>query len=137
MGGITKKAVVTEAPPGSGWRAREAITPPPQSTSRSTSLPRLASDPEIDAITNLSEVVTELARLSDGSVVPELSRAITREDDLNPEEAFITSLLGMNVSLEMILDMSPLAEDETVRVLARLVTRGLVTVPAPRRSAAP
>jgi hypothetical protein len=100
-------------------------------------LPRLqgAPDGEAEASTGLSDVVGELARLSDWSSsdwssVPERTLAAWGDLDVGPEDAYVASLIAANVNINGIVAMSCLSEDDTLDALARLVILGLVTVPA-------
>jgi hypothetical protein len=94
-------------------------------------LPRLQSSPDLegDTSTCLSELVGELARLSDRSSVPERTVALPPGIDIGPGEAYVASLINPDVNIDMILSMSPLSDDETLGALARLVSLGLVTIP--------
>jgi hypothetical protein len=74
----------------------------------------------------MSSVVRELALLSDPLSVPILARPIGHADGLAPQEAYVASLLGATMTVQMIVDVSPMNEDETMRFLARLVSAGIV-----------
>lgn len=96
-----------------------------------TALPRLQSSPSIsDGTTSLSDVIVELARLSERGSVPRLLRDVTPDDELAPQESFIIQLVFMGLDVETILDTSPLSEDVTLRFLARLVESRIITVQA-------
>jgi hypothetical protein len=93
-------------------------------------LPRLNADScrEISAATRVSDVVEELARLSDPSCVPRMARPIVSDDGLLPAEAFLASLIDHQFSVQTILDMSPMQEDATLKCLAKLVTSRIVVL---------
>ncbi len=79
--------------------------------------------------TGVSDVIVELARLSDTRRIPRLMRDLAHASSpLSQPEAFIASMVGTNLSIQAILDMSPMGEDETLRFLARLVTDRVITV---------
>jgi hypothetical protein len=94
-------------------------------------LPRLGSAPDNESGTStfLSEVCGELARLSDRQSVPRLTRLVTADVPLTPEESFILSLVGTNISVANVVQRSPLTEDETLHFLARMITTGLIEIP--------
>lgn len=117
-----------ERQPESGVRRSTLrAIPPPPAPRRTTTMPQVysADDP---GETALNEIVRELARLSDPLSVPVLARPIEPDDCLGPQEAYIASLVGESMTVQSIVDVSPLEEDETVRFLARLVTKRLVTI---------
>jgi hypothetical protein len=103
-------------------------------------LARLESSPDLNdddwdeagepaQTTGVSDVVAELARLSDPARIPRLNAdvvGLTR--GLSQPEAFIASLVGTNLSIQAILDMSPMGEDETLRFLARLITDRVISL---------
>jgi hypothetical protein len=95
-------------------------------------LPRLQSSPDLeaDASTRLSDVVGQLARLSDWSSVPERTRQHEANIDVSPEDAYVASLIAADVNIDGIVGASCLSEDDTLDALARLVIFGLVTIPA-------
>jgi hypothetical protein len=105
-------------------RTLRAGPPPP---SRRPTLPQLY-EAEPSGETKMTEVVRQLARLSDPTSVPVLTRPIGVADGLGPQEAYVASLLGETMTVQMIVDVSPMSEDETVRFLARLVTTGIVSL---------
>jgi hypothetical protein len=79
------------------------------------------------SMTDVSEIVPELAQLSNPSNVPKLKRQLSDGDVVSAPEAYIVSLIESSMSLQAILDVSPMKEDQTLRFLARLITSGLVT----------
>ena len=83
---------------------------------------------EVTGLTGVSDVIAELARLSDPSCVPRLKHELSRKDVLSPPERFVASLVDSNKTMKRILDMSPLREDDTLRFLAGLVQKGLLSV---------
>jgi hypothetical protein len=87
--------------------------------------------------TGVSSVVSELARLADRECVPRITRDLREAATPSQPEALVVSLLGDDVTLGAILEMSPLKEDDTLRFLARLVTDGFVALspPSPASSA--
>jgi hypothetical protein len=114
-----------EGGPESGVRNRTLRADPPPPSGRTKTLPQIYAAEE-SGETAMSEVVRQLALLSDPLSVPILTHPIGPEDGLEPQEAYLASLLGTNMTVQMIVDVSPLSEDETVRVLARFVTNGFV-----------
>lgn len=93
-------------------------------------LPRLNADSvrEITAATSVSDVVEELARLSDPTCVPRIARPIGEGDGLAPAEAFLASLMNHQFNVQTILDMSPMQEDATLKCLAKLITSRIVVL---------
>jgi hypothetical protein len=92
-------------------------------------LPRLNdSCREFTAATSVSDVVHELARLSDPNCVPRMARPILSDDGLAPPEAFLASLVTHQFNVKAILDMSPMQEDATLKCLAKLVTSRIVVL---------
>jgi len=65
------------------------------------------------------------------SAVPELARPIEEllGEALRPEEFFLLSRLDGHWSVSDVVEIAPMREVETVRVLRRLVRRGLVRIP--------
>jgi hypothetical protein len=111
---------------------------PPPSTERLSEggVPRLHSDSVAEfTATNVSDLVSELARLWDPSSVPRMTRPVSAADRLAPPEAFVASLVSNDISLQTLVDLSPMQEDATLRCLARLVTSRIVALhraaPAP------
>ncbi len=88
-------------------------------------LPRFGSIPDYGA-TDVSEVVTDLARLADMSTVPRLVED-TSWAELDDAQAWMVDVVRLGMCVQAILDMSPLGEEETLRVLAALVGKGIVT----------
>ncbi|MBP7149329.1 MAG: DUF4388 domain-containing protein [Acidobacteria bacterium] len=70
-------------------------------------------------------------------VVPELSRPLVEltGEALRPEEFFLMSRLDGHWSLRDVVEIAPMREVETIRVLRRLVRRGLIRLPAVARKA--
>jgi hypothetical protein len=104
------------------------------SAPRQDALPRLQSSPDLEntqAPTCVSDVVVDLARLSDRSSVPRLAGPIGDDLDMTPQESDVASFVATGTTLGGILERSPLTEDETLRCLARLITLGIVVVEAP------
>jgi hypothetical protein len=97
-------------------------------------LPRLGSIHDIDVecetnvSTSVSEVPTNLAPVADTTSVP---RPAPTNDSaspaLDPFEAWMFSVVRLGMCVQGIIDISPLSEDETLTLLARLVSKGLVT----------
>jgi hypothetical protein len=107
--------------------------PPSSAPSSVARLRHSYSDEDLVGQTGVSDLIADLARLSDPSCIPRLNRALSKNDVLSPPEAFLASLVDANMSMQSILDMSPLPEDNTLRFLARLIEKGLVTLmDAPR-----
>jgi hypothetical protein len=103
----------------------------PTSSSVPASVARLRSsysDDDLVGQTGVSDVIADLARLSDPTCIPRLNRPLSRSEVLSPPEAFVASLVDANLNMQSILDMSPLPEDDTLRFLARLIERGLVSL---------
>lgn len=96
-------------------------------------LPRFGSFADAaEAATSVSTVVADLARLADMSTVPRvLDHAGWAE--LTPQQQWMASVVRLGMCVQAILDMSPLAEEETLRLLATLVSKRVVTC-APRPS---
>jgi hypothetical protein len=93
-------------------------------------LPRLQSshDLESSATTLMTDVVSELARLSDLANVPTMSHPLGPEMQLTEDEARVVSLIGHGHDLAAILRLSPVAEEATLQIIARLVTIGTVAI---------
>jgi hypothetical protein len=79
------------------------------------------------SMTDVSEIVPELAQLSKLSNVPKLTRPLSANDITTVPEAHIVALIETSMSVQAILDESPLREEQTLRFLARLITSGLLT----------
>jgi hypothetical protein len=79
-----------------------------------------------DAETNVSEVITDLARLSDLTSVPRVCDPHGLAD-LDEPAMWMVSVVRLGMCVQAILDMSPISEEETVRLLARLVGTRIVT----------
>jgi hypothetical protein len=125
----TRLTVDWEAPP-SGVRH---VEPPPPVTF-------LDDDDVVEDIddsaeaTGVSDVVGELARLANPSCSPYLNRPVSGDDVLTPPEAFIASLVEAKMPMQTLIDMSPMPEDATVRFLATLVEKGIVSLALPART---
>jgi hypothetical protein len=76
--------------------------------------------------TSVSDVICDLARLSDPSSIPRLAGAIAWED-LDRSEAWAVSLVAAGMSVQAILEVSPLEEEQTLRLLANLVSARTIT----------
>lgn len=65
--------------------------------------------------------------------VPRLARPLEEltNEPLRPEEFFLLSRLDGNWTIRDIVDIAPAREVETLRVLRRLIRRGLILVPQP------
>jgi hypothetical protein len=73
-------------------------------------------------------VISALARLADPASIPQLNHDLSGELKLSPPEACVATLVDAHLSMRAILDMSPLREDDTLQLLANLVTKGVVTI---------
>jgi hypothetical protein len=125
-----QEIVPDTTPPESGIVPAQAYPGAPKELS---TLPRLqtGSDRDSSASTLMSELVADLARLSSLYLVPKLVRPIGPDLNLTPAEAYIASLIGRELAVSTIVDVSALEEDETLRCLATLITGGIATI-APR-----
>jgi hypothetical protein len=92
-------------------------------------LPSLASKsiPDDDGPTGVSDLITDLAGLSDGSNTPRLRGAV-EWSDLGEAEAWLVSMVTAGFTIEALLQMSPLGEEATMRVLAKLITSRTITL---------
>jgi hypothetical protein len=110
----------------SGISVVSAPTPPPSSGV----LPRLHTSPDREgsATTLMTDLVEDLARLSNLFAIPRLTRPVDRSVSLTPREAYVASLIGRDVSLATLLDLSPMSEDDTLHFLARLITLGIARI---------
>jgi hypothetical protein len=74
--------------------------------------------------------VSDLARLSDAESIPCTQREVSADDALSPPEAYLAGLVAADavMSVGMLVDISPMSEEETFRSLARLVTTGIIRV---------
>jgi hypothetical protein len=99
--------------------------------SRHSDLPSLQSHSDVDGscTTLMSQVISELAALSDPKRSPRLLRPIGTDIQMTSEEAVIASLLCENKTLGAIVDESPLDEEATFDFLARLVMHGILVIP--------
>jgi hypothetical protein len=99
-------------------------------------LPRLGSAPELEGQTATvqGQVVSDLARLSDRSSVPRLVRPSSFDPSArSDDESYLVALVGTKIDIDTLLRMSPLSEDDTLRLLARLITDGVIEIPAATR----
>jgi hypothetical protein len=71
--------------------------------------------------THVSDVMGDLARLADGSGTPRLRGAI-EWNELDQSEAWAVSLVAAGFTVQAIQEMSPLDEDSTTELLAKLIT---------------
>jgi hypothetical protein len=71
--------------------------------------------------THVSDVMGDLAKLADGTGTPRLRGAI-EWNELSETEAWAVSLVAQGFTLQAIQQMSPLDEDATTELLAKLVT---------------
>ena len=92
-------------------------------------IPSLASQPPLEGNDNtrVSDIVGELARLSDATSVPRLRGAV-EWTDLAPSEAWLVSIVREGLPLEGIMKTSPLGEEETLRLLASLIDARVITL---------
>jgi hypothetical protein len=88
-------------------------------------LPRFGSIPD-HGTTEVNEVVTDLARLANMSTVPRLVEPIEWAD-LDATQSWMVDVVKLGMCVQAILDMSPVGDEETLRVLAALVGKGVVT----------
>jgi hypothetical protein len=117
---VRRKPAPTSSPDSGVRRVLPPAVAPPRRL-----VPRLHDESESET-TRVSEEVAQLALLSDLSSVPWLVRPV--DFPMTHAEAYLTSLLRTGFDLATLLDMSPLAHDDTFRFLARLVTMGAVNV---------
>ncbi len=92
-------------------------------------IPSLASQPPLEGNDNtrVSDIIGDLARLSDASSVPRLRGAV-EWTDLAPSEAWLVSIVREGMPLEGIMQTSPLGEEETLRLLASLINARVITL---------
>jgi hypothetical protein len=101
------------------------------------SIPRLDSmsdTRETASHTGVSDVVGDLARLANVMSVPRIVDVTGGRVSLDPSESWMLSIVRLGMCVQGILDMSPLEDDETLHILARLVGLRLVTIDPPRRN---
>ena len=89
------------------------------------SLPSATSWHDDSADTNVSDVVGDLARLADPTSTPRASQVVSLT--LEPAESWMLAVVRLGMCVQAILDISPLPEDETLRLLARLIGKRVVT----------
>jgi len=70
--------------------------------------------------TDVSDIADDLARLSMPTSVPSLRGAI-EWNDLTPAEAWIVSVVSAGFTVRAIVEVSPLSEEDTLTLLARLI----------------
>jgi hypothetical protein len=90
-------------------------------------LPSVVDSRTRDSVTEENEIVPELAHLSNFWNIPKLKRPLSRSDVASPSEAYVVSLIETSMSVQAILDVSPMGEEQTLRFLADLITSGVVT----------
>ena len=78
--------------------------------------------------TDVSDVVADLALLANGMSVPRIMSPLKLARELDPEELWMCRMVRVGMCVQGILDLSPLDEDETLRILARLVGLRVVTL---------
>jgi hypothetical protein len=99
--------------------------PPPLPPPRGEhGLPRLGSIPD-GATTGVSDLVSMLARISDPGSLPRLKRPYV-EVQREPAEALLITFIQDNMTVQAIVGMSPLGEESTLRILAKLVIEGTI-----------
>jgi hypothetical protein len=89
-------------------------------------LPRLGSISD-GVETNVNIIVEDLARLSDPSRTPR-PRGEVDWASLDPSEAWMLSIVESRMTIGAIVEMSPHGEEETLRLLARLVSLQVVSI---------
>jgi hypothetical protein len=87
-------------------------------------LPMFGSIPDVE--TGVSDVIANLARVSDMASIPKPCDSIEWAN-LDPEESWMVDIVKLGMCVQAILDMSPLTDEETLGLLARLVSRRIVT----------
>jgi hypothetical protein len=97
---------------------------------RLNAIPRLDGLPEMVEPTKISDVAEGLAGLSDPFAYPRLLQ-LAPVAELVGHEAVVASLVEANMNVESILRMSPMSDDETLRILARLVANDVITLERP------
>ena len=94
-------------------------------------VPRLGSFHDTALDTSVSGVVADLARLSDLRSVPRPAPGHTPSArlalQLDPFELWMFNVVSLGMCVQAIVDISPLSEDDTLVLLARLVGKGIVT----------
>jgi hypothetical protein len=90
------------------------------------SLPRLGSLHDAAPDTSVSDIPGDLARVGDLASVPHALET-ARTMQLDPFESWMFNVVRLGMCVQGILDMSPLTEDETLLLLARLVGKGAIT----------
>jgi hypothetical protein len=97
----------------------------------------LSNDPEIGPLLRDAEASFLRTVYRDefpAEATPELSRPLNEltSEPLRPEEFFLLSRLDGHWAVRDIVEIAPMREVETIRVLRRLVRRGVIRVPVPR-----
>jgi hypothetical protein len=107
---------------------RPTQRPEPTASAYALTVARAALDSIAEvAETNVSDLVTNLARLSNPDSVPRLCGAVDWTN-LTAVEGWLVSIVTQGMPLAMILETSPYGEDETLAVLARLIGGRIVTL---------
>lgn len=96
---------------------------------RDSELPRLRDSFTEEAQTNVNDVVTELARLSIATSTPTL-RGVVEWSELSAHEAWVISLVSAGFNVQAILEVSPLAEEQTLSVLGKLIDARVISMQA-------
>ncbi len=94
----------------------------------------LVSDPDVSTILRSAEMAfldKVYKEEFPSDAVPELSRPLEQlmGEALRPEEFFLLSRLDGRWSVREIVEIAPMREVETVRVLRRLIRRGVIRLP--------
>jgi hypothetical protein len=89
-------------------------------------LPRFGSISDGTMETIVSEVVSDLARIGDMTTVPRVSEPLA-PGALAPLETWMVDVVRLGMCVQGILDISPLGDEETLRLLAGLVSKRFVT----------
>lgn len=77
--------------------------------------------------TRVSDIIGDLARLSDATCVPRLRGAV-EWTDLAPSEAWLVTVVREGMPIAGIMQTSPLGEEETMRLLASLISSRVITL---------
>jgi hypothetical protein len=114
---------VIDLPPGSEVRVRKSRpAPPPIKT-----LPRLVSITDgVD--TDVSDIVAELAALSNPNVRPRIKIPLPIPEALTPQQELILILVETNMTLGAIANVSPFGDEKTTNVLGNLIALGWITL---------
>jgi hypothetical protein len=87
----------------------------------------LGEEDIIETQTYGADVIGDLAKLADGSGKPRL-RCAVEWNELEREEAWVVSLVASGFTLEAIQRMSPLDDDTTTEIVAKLITSRTITM---------